>query len=248
VIPPAVRLRRAGLAVGVVVLGLVAAGCELPTFGSRHPITEEGRHTLSLWQGFFLVACAVGLIVFGLLAYTIVRYRRRSDEIPSQRADNVKIEVVYMVTPVIIVAVLFGFSVATSHAIEASSKPDLVVDVTGYQWGWRFHYPGKDVTISGSGVQSDPVLVLPAHRTTRLVLRTADVNHSFWVPSFLQKRDLIKGVDNAIEITPTKVGSYDGRCAEFCGLDHWQMSFVLRVVPPAQLDAALARAQRGSRS
>jgi cytochrome c oxidase subunit 2 len=102
------------------------------------------------------------------------------------------------------------------------------------------------VTIAGSGVEAPPVLVLPEGRTTRLVLRTTDVNHSFWVPSFLQKRDLIQGVDNAIEVTPTKTGTYAGRCAEYCGLDHWQMSFVLRVVPPDDFDAALRAAERGS--
>jgi cytochrome c oxidase subunit 2 len=238
---------RPSCAVGVGLLALATSGCDLPTFGSRHSITEQGDHTMALWQGFFLAACAVGLLVFGLLAFVTIRYRRRDDAIPSQRADNLRIEAAYVITPIVIVAVLFGVSVATANAIDASAgRPDLVVDVTGYQWGWRFHYPGRGVTIAGSGVEAPPVLVLPEGRTTRLVLRTTDVNHSFWVPSFLQKRDLIQGVDNAIEVTPTKTGTYDGRCAEYCGLDHWQMSFVLRVVPPDDFDAALRAAERGS--
>ena len=56
----------------------------------------------------------------------------------------------------------------------------------------------------------------------------------FWVPDFLSKRDLIPGVDNVIELTPTRTGSFVGRCAEFCGLDHWRMGFSVRVVPPAE--------------
>jgi cytochrome c oxidase subunit 2 len=238
-----VRLRRA---VGLVSLAVVASGCRLPRFGAREPITEQGGHTLSLWQGFFLVACVVAAIVFGLILFVTVRFRRRDDRVPSQVGDNFRIEAVYMITPVVIVACLFAATVVTQSRIDPKRRPDLTVDVTGFQWGWRFHYPAQHVTISGSGVEAPPVLVLPEGRTTRLVLRTTDVIHSFWVPSFLSKRDLIQGVRNSVDVTPTATGTYDGRCAEYCGLDHWRMSFVLRVVPANRFDAALAEARRGS--
>jgi cytochrome c oxidase subunit 2 len=88
--------------------------------------------------------------------------------------------------------------------------------------------------------------VLPAGQTTRLVLTTTDVIHSFWVPAFLQKRDLIPGVDNAVDVTPTELGTFDGKCAEFCALDHWRMTFTVQVVPPDQLDAAVEAAVEAS--
>jgi len=67
--------------------------------------------------------------------------------------------------------------------------------------------------------------------TTRLELVSHDVIHSFYVPRFLEKRDLVPGLDNAIDVTPTKTGVFPGRCAEYCGLDHWRMDFSARVLP-----------------
>ena len=228
---------------------LVAAGCDLPRFGSRQPVTEQGDHTLSLWQGFFVTACVVGLIVFGLILFVTVRFRRRSDEIPSQRGENLKIEAMYVATPIVIVIILFIASMSVERKVTAqSAAPDLIVNVTGYQWGWRFEYPDHHVTISGSGVDRPPHLVLPEGRTTRLVLRTTDVIHSFWVPNFLEKRDLIEGVDNSIDVTPHTLGSFDGRCAEFCGLDHWRMTFVLDIVAAGDFEGALASAARTAAS
>ena len=182
-----------------------------------------------------------------LILFAAIRFRRRSDEIPSQKADKLWLEAVYTITPVLIVAVLFTVSVMTAHSVDtAGGRPTLTVNVTGFQWGWQFDYPGRNVSITGTGVDRPPTLVLPEGRTARLVLRTRDVNHSFWVPNFLEKRDLIAGVHNAINVTPTKVGTYDGRCAEYCSLNHWRMTFILRVVPPGQFDRALAAAQRSA--
>jgi cytochrome c oxidase subunit 2 len=235
--------RSARCAAGTVAL-LYLSGCELPRFGQPDPATKEGGHVLGLWQGFFLAGCAVFALVIGLIVYVAVRFRRRSDDIPQQKHYNVPLEVAYMVTPVLIVAVLFGFSVAVQNRVTRKvAQPDLVVNVTGFQWGWQFEYPERNVTITGSAEQNEkPTLVLPQGKTVRLILRTVDVNHAFWVPSFLNKRDMIAGVDNQIDVTPTDVGSFDGRCAEYCALDHWRMAFTVQVVPPDQLDRAVTAA------
>jgi cytochrome c oxidase subunit 2 len=232
-------------AIVVLAVASLTAGCSLPRFGQPESVTEEGDHTLALWQGFFLAACAVGGLVLGLIVYAAVRYRRRSDEVPSQKPYNVPWEIAYTVTPVVVVAVLFGFSVVAQHKVlDEVAEPDLVVQVTGFQWGWSFEYPDQGVTITGSSEEDEkPTLVLPQGRTTRLVLLTSDVIHSFWVPAFLQKRDMIPGVDNSIDVTPTELGRFDGHCAEYCALDHWRMGFTLEVVPADQLDEAIAVAQ-----
>lgn len=235
---------RASRTMGIITLGMLAASCSLPRFGQPESVTEEGDHTLALWQGFFLAACAVGGLVLGLIAYAAVRFRRRSDDIPSQKPYNVPWEIAYTVTPILVVAALFAFSVVAQGKVQRSvSSPDLVVNVTGFQWGWTFEYPEQDVTITGSAeANQKPTLVLPQGLTARLVLRTPDVIHSFWVPAFLQKRDMIPGVDNSIDVTPTELGSFEGHCAEYCALDHWRMTFTLQVVPADQLDSAVASA------
>jgi cytochrome c oxidase subunit 2 len=225
--------RRLVLVAGAVLL----AGCELPSFGAPDSATREGSDVVSLWKGFFIAAGAVGAVVLGLIAYVAIRYRRRSDDIPSQKAEHIPLEILYTVVPIVIVAILFGFSVAAEQRItRTSDHPPLTVNVTGFQWGWKFEYPTEKVTVLGTGEVLPPELYLPVGETVRLVLQTTDVNHSFWVPRFLEKRDLIQGIDNVVDITPIEVGRYDGRCAEYCGLDHWRMDFIVNVVSKADFD------------
>jgi cytochrome c oxidase subunit 2 len=216
---------------------LLLAGCELPSFGAPDAASREGAEVLSLWKGFFVAAMAVGALVLGLIAYVTIRFRRRSDDLPNQKGEHIPLEIVYTVTPILIVAILFGFSVAAEQRItRTSDHPAVTVNVTGFQWGWKFEYPNEKVTVLGTGEVAPPELYLPVDQTARLVLRTTDVIHSFWVPRFLQKRDLIEGVDNVIDVTPTATGRYDGRCAEYCGLDHWRMNFIVNVVSKADYD------------
>jgi cytochrome c oxidase subunit 2 len=220
-----------------------AAGCSLPSFGAPDPKSEQGQSIFSLWQGFFIVALAVGALVWGLLIFAIVRYRRRNDDVPDQSPYHIPLEIFYTAVPVVIVAVLFGFSVATERNVnELDPEPAAKIDVIGFQWSWQFHYRDEDITITGEPGEP-PEMVIPVGRPTALTLISADVDHSFWVPDFLSKRDLIPGVHNEIDVTPTEEGSYVGRCAEFCGLDHWQMSYTVRVVSQAEYEDWIAEQQ-----
>jgi cytochrome c oxidase subunit 2 len=232
-----VKLRRlATTASAAAVLG----GCRLPTFGAPDAASAQGERTLSLWQGTVVAAIAVGVVVYGLIVFTVIRFRRRDDTVPGQHGHNIPLEIVYTAVPVLIVAALFGFNVFTQERVTALvDDPDVRVEVRGFQWQWQFVYEDEDVVVTGVLDDRLPELVLPVDRTTRLELVAEDVIHSFWVPDFLTKRDLIPGVDNAIDVTPTRTGTYDGRCAEFCGLDHWRMSFTVRVVTADEFEAWL---------
>jgi cytochrome c oxidase subunit 2 len=176
-----------------------------------------------------------------LIIYSVIRYRRRDDRVPDQRSSHFTLEVVCTVIPVAIVAGLFAYTVNVQNKVtELSDDPDLVVDVVGYQWGWTFTYPEAGVT-SVPGEDYEPaVLALPVGETVRFNLRSPDVIHSFWVPEFLEKRDLIPGVDNAIDVTVNRTGTWTGRCAEFCGLDHWRMNFEVQAMAGEDFEAWLA--------
>jgi cytochrome c oxidase subunit 2 len=126
--------------------------------------------------------------------------------------------------------------VAQRNVNRLAAEPDLRIEVTGFQWGWRFRYLTEGFTIVGNA-NGEPTLVLPVGATARLTLISPDVVHSFFVPDFLEKRDLIPGVENRIDVTPKRVGTFPGVCAEFCGLDHTRMTFVVEVVPPQQFEA-----------
>jgi len=192
---------------------------------------------LSLWRPFVIVALCIAALIWGLVAWSVVRYRRRGDDLPTQRQENLPLEFVYTGVPIVIVAVFFGFTlVAQDRIVDTVDDPDLVVDVTGFQWSWQFDYADDGITVTG-GPEAPPELVVPAGSTVRLNLRTDDVIHSIWVPEFLGKRDLIPRVDNEIDVEVTEEGVWTGRCAEFCGLDHWQMNFTVRAVSPDEFDA-----------
>lgn len=225
------RLARLG---GALAIGLVLAGCGMPD-----PITEQGESVRDLWDPTVVAAFVVGSLVWIGAIVSVVRYRRRNDSLPTQVAEHIPIEIAYTVVPIIIVAVLFVFGMTTTTQVEELAEdPDVVVDVEGFQWSWQFAYVDQDVLVSGDGSGTDgPTLVLPVDQTTRLNLVSDDVVHSFWVPEFLTKRDLVPGVDNQIDVTPTETGTWRGRCAEYCGLDHWRMYFQVRVVTADEFEA-----------
>jgi cytochrome c oxidase subunit II len=225
------RLRWSLLA--VLVLALVPACGEL---GLPEPASDNGDRILGLWKGSVLAGLAVAALIWALVAWSILRYRRRNDDLPSQVPENIPIEIAYTVAPLVVVAVLFGFTVFTQEKVTgARSEPDLEIEVIGFQWSWEFRYPDLGVEVESTG-QEDPVLVLPVGAVVRFDLVAEDVDHSFWVPEFLEKRDLIPRVDNRVDLEVTRAGEWTGRCAEFCGLQHWAMRFGVRAVPQDEFD------------
>lgn len=219
---------------------LLLSGCA-SRGGAPDPASSQGGDVLDLWRILLAAGVALGGLVTGLILWSVVRYRRPKGaapgDLPKQTAANIPIEVFYTVVPLVIVAVLFGITMRTQERVtRRSDTPGLAVEVTGFQWGWRFRYPAQGVTVVGDA-NDPPTLVLPVGADVRLRLLAADVIHSFFVPAFLVKKDLIPGVDNSVSIRPTEPGRFPGVCAEFCGLDHWRMTFDVEVVTPEAFQA-----------
>ena len=242
--PPHPKGPSPALALGAVALFLT--GCSTRG-GVPDPTSSQGQDILDLWRILLAAGVALGALVTGLILWSVVRYRRprraAPGDLPKQTGANIPIEVFYTVVPLIIVAVLFGITMRTQDRVtRLSDTPDLGVEVTGFQWGWRFRYPAQGVTVVGDA-NAPPTLVLPVGANVRFRLEAADVIHSFFVPSFLVKRDMIPGVENSIEVRPTETGRFSGVCAEFCGLDHWRMAFDVEVVTPETFQAFVAEQQ-----
>jgi cytochrome c oxidase subunit 2 len=234
--------RRSFCAAIVLILLAGLSGCSA-RIGVPEPGSEQAENVLSLWRVLFWSAVVVGTLVLGLLSWCLIRYRRRrgdDDDLPVQTAGNIPLELFYTAIPFILAGVLFWVAVGTEiGTARGSSTPDLRVDVTGFQWQWRFHYPEEAVTVLGVEDRT-PELVLPVDRTVRFRLMAADVIHSFFVPAFLVKRDLIPGHDNELSIRPNRLGTFRANCAEFCGLSHDRMGFDVRVVTAAEYEQWLA--------
>ncbi|MDX3689195.1 cytochrome c oxidase subunit II [Streptomyces europaeiscabiei] len=250
-----------------------ATGCtweDFPRLGMPTPTTEEAPRILSLWQGSWAAALATGVLVWGLILWSAFFHRRSRTkvEVPPQTRYNMPIEALYTVVPLIIVSVLFYFTARDeSKLLDTSKKPDLTVNVVGFQWSWCFNYienvegstgdaatdenldaiPNrykKDFPANAGGVYTcgipgdknpqtgnpGPTLWLPEGKTVRFVLTSRDVIHSFWVVPFLMKQDVIPGHTNAFQVTPNQEGTFLGKCAELCGVDHSRMLFNVKVV------------------
>jgi cytochrome c oxidase subunit 2 len=196
----------------------------------------------SNWLIFLAVAACVAAIVLALILFPLVRWRRRpGDAEPPQFANNYPLEIAWTVVPLLMVGALFVATFRAEARIDAvTAHPAAIVAVDAYRWGWTFAYRGGP-TVGGAssgppsfGVTHEiPELVLPLGETTRIELSAADVDHGFWIPDFLFKRDAIPGQTTAFDLSPTKLGTFEGRCSAFCGLQHARMLFRVRVVTPA---------------
>ncbi|MFD9211373.1 cytochrome c oxidase subunit II [Streptomyces sioyaensis] len=270
----------------VLAAGLVlatATGCtykDFPRLGMPTPVTDEAPRILSLWQGSWAAALATGVLVWGLIIWSVIFHRRSRTkvEVPAQTRYNMPIEALYTIVPFIIIAVLFYFTARDESALlKTSKKPDHVVNVVGFQWSWAFNYlenvdgnkstsaltspalsavPDKWKKTAPAGADGvydvgtpgernpqtgnpGPTLWLPKGESVQFVLTSRDVIHSFWVVPFLMKQDVIPGHTNVFEVTPNKEGTFMGKCAELCGVDHSRMLFNVKVVSPERYRAHL---------
>ena len=243
---------------------LVVAGCseadqhQIRNLAMPDRVSAQGPYTYELWKWAWAAAMVTGVIVWGLIFYAVVRFRRRSDdEVPRQTRYNLPLEVFYTIAPVLMCVVFFFHTVRVQdEVLNIDPQPDVTVEVLGQQWSWTFNHgvgepdpsataEGDDfaydsyVYTSGTGAQI-PTLVLPVDQTVQFNLHSPDVIHDFGVPSFLVKMDVIPGRVNKLQVTPTVEGEYPGKCFELCGVYHSRMLFNVKVVSQSEYDAYLA--------
>lgn len=264
------RRLRAPLA-GVLFLVLLASGCADDTEAGRlampEPASVQGQETLDLWQGAWIAALVTGAIVWGLIFFAVVRFRRRSDdEIPIQTRYNLPLEIFYTLAPVVMVIVFFNHTVKVQNEVLRDDAPDNIIEVTGQQWQWTFNYGLGEMDESADDDRFDdqyaydeyayevgtgsyiPELWLPVDETTRFNLYSPDVVHNLGIPSFMMRMDVIPGRVNHYAVTPDRIGVYRGACYELCGVYHSRMLFEVHVVSREDYDAHLAEIEDAGRT
>ncbi len=220
----------------------------------REGVTEmskriQGLHHLSLG-----VCVVVGVIVFGVMFYSIFAHRRSRHPKPADFHESTAVELVWTVIPALI---LVGIAIPATTAlieIEDNSDADLTVLITASQWKWHYQYLEADIgyysnlatptaqinNLEPKGeyylLEVDNPLVLPTNKKARFLVTSNDVIHSWWVPDFAVKQDAIPGFINEAWTRVTKPGLYRGQCSELCGKDHAYMPIVVEVRPEAEFD------------
>ncbi|TDC30610.1 cytochrome c oxidase subunit II [Kribbella albertanoniae] len=250
--------KRRLLAAAATVFGTVLlTGCSSETteqwkrLGLPEAASDRTEAVRSLWIGAWIAALIIGVAVWALILYVVVRYRKRNDEAPKQVRYNLPLEVLYTLAPFAIIGVLFFYTVEHGNQItKMSGTPQHTVNVVGQQWQWTFNYKeqvnGQEGVWETGTLDKPAELWLPVNESVHFDLTSPDVIHSFWIPSFYFKLDVIPGRTNKFEVTPTKTGTFAGKCAELCGLYHSRMIFSVKVVTRAEYDQHLKElADRG---
>ena len=241
------RLRTIARRLAPLALVVLLAGCLLPPEAK----TEAGQDVFNLYVVTLILAAVVFVGVEGFILYAVIRYRRQpgDDVLPEQLHGNTTVEVIWTAIPTVIVLVLFTFSMITLGRVEAATNREDVrrIEVQGFQWQWTFIYD-NGAQITGTA-EEPPVLALPVGEPVVLELISHDVNHAFYVPEFLIKRDVIDFGEaqepNKLSFTVTEAGTYAGQCAEFCGLAHADMVFVVEAMPADEFDAHITALAEG---
>ena len=241
-------------------ISLALTGCSSEEFANGYlPLKSIGatNHTeeiTNLWTSSWIILWGVGFLAWGLMAWALIVYRRRKGDTstPPQMRYNNPIETLFTVVPFILVVGFFAMTAKTMTNIERPVESKYEIQAIGKQWAWDFNYLGTDKGTSddtySSGIQFQddqaggaeeglPTLYLPVNQSIKIDLSSRDVVHSFWIVDFLYKKDVFPGKWNYMYVTPTKTGTYMGKCAELCGEFHSMMLFTVKVVEQSEYDA-----------
>ncbi|WP_448585398.1 cytochrome c oxidase subunit II [Thermaurantiacus sp.] len=213
-------------------------------------VTSIGQD--GLWMVHWLlnpVMFGISLFVFGLLTWTILRYRAAANPVPSKTTHNFRLEVIWTLIPALILFVIAVPSFRLLANQHDPPKADVTIKVTGYQWYWGYEYPDyggvsfdavmlSEAEAKARGapyqLETDNRVVVPAGKTVKLLVTAADVLHSWALPAFWVKMDAVPGRINETWFKVDKPGVYYGQCSELCGTKHGFMPIAVEVVPEAQ--------------
>jgi len=259
----------------------------LPLFGNVHAssintssgwnmpvgVTDISQEVFHLHMTILWICIAIAVVVFGVMFWSLFKYRRSKGAKSAHFHENTFVEVMWTAIPMVILVVMAIPATATLKKMYDTSNADIDILVTGYQWRWRYEYLGEDVSffsnlstpreqIYGQEergdfylVEVDEPMVVPVGRKIRLLLTANDVIHSWWVPDLAVKKDAIPGFINESWTRIDQPGVYRGQCAELCGRDHGFMPIEVKAVSEEEYvawlaskrEAAIAEAQGADR-
>ncbi|MGE5241461.1 MAG: cytochrome c oxidase subunit II [Bacteroidota bacterium] len=216
----------------------------------QKPVTPIAQKILELHNMIIVICLIIFLIVFAFMFYSILAHRKSRGHKPAQFHENAKLEVIWTIIPFLILVSMAIPSTATLLEMGDTSKSDLTIKVTGYQWKWRYDYPDQDIGFFSTLatprdqienkaakdehylLEVDKPLVIPVGKKVRFLLTGNDVIHSWWVPQLGVKKDAIPGFVNETWALAEEAGTFRGQCAELCGKDHGFMPIVVQAVSP----------------
>jgi cytochrome c oxidase subunit II len=249
------KIRRTAAWLAGVLLPLIAgAAAALPPSNMPVGVTGISHEIYDLHMLIFWICVAIGVVVFGMMLYSIIRHRRSKGFRASQFHESTTVEILWTIVPFLILIGMAIPATKTLIAMEDTSDSDMTIKITGYQWQWHYDYLDEGVSFYSRLatpraeiynetdkskhylLEVDNEVVLPINKKIRFLVTSNDVIHAWWVPAFGVKRDAIPGYINQIWAEIEKPGIYRGQCTELCGRDHAYMPIVVRAVRQAEFD------------
>jgi cytochrome c oxidase subunit 2 len=231
---------------------LLGSGSALADYAlnMREGVTSTSRAVYDVHMIILWVCVAIGVVVFGVMFYSVFQHRKSKGAVAAQFHENTTVEIVWTIIPFLILVGMAIPATKTLVALEDTSNPDLTIQVTGYQWKWKYDYLDEGISFFsnldaasnearqvGSGKNPEEIdhyllnvdnpVVVPINKKIRILTTANDVIHSWWVPDLGWKRDAIPGFINESWTRIDEPGTYRGQCAELCGKDHGFMPIVL---------------------
>ena len=232
----------------------------------RKGVTDISMQVYDLHMTIMIICAVIGVIVFGIMLYSLIFHRKSLGVKPADFHESVKVEIAWTVVPFVILMVMAVPAARTLIAMEDTSEADVSIIVTGSQWKWHYNYMDNDVEYysllatqpeeisnkfeKGSNylLEVDRPLVIPTGKKVRFLITSDDVIHSWWVPDFAVKKDANPGFINEAWTKVNEPGVYRGQCAELCGKDHGFMPVVVIAKEPAEYANWIQEQEEISRS
>jgi cytochrome c oxidase subunit 2 len=217
------------LALVFALIGAGAAPAAPGGLGPPSPETDSGEAINDLYWAVFAVCAVVFVAVESALVLVVIRFRRRGgtpeDAEGPQIHGNTRLEIIWTIIPALILVAIAVFTFTRIPSVQAKGSDELRIRVEAHQFYWQYVYPNGAISLDE--------LRLPVGRTVALEITTHDVNHSWWVPSLTGKMDAIAGQTNVLRFKAKRTGTWEGQCAEFCGIQHAVMYTRVTVVEQA---------------
>jgi cytochrome c oxidase subunit 2 len=243
--------------------GVAAREGEGVDYGSRWNmttgVTEISREVHSLHMIIFAICVAIAVVVFGVMFWSLIRYRRSQNKKSAHFHESTAVEILWTAIPVVILVAMAVPATATLKKIYDASDAEVDVLVTGYQWRWRYEYLNEGVSFFSNLstpaeqienqqqksdtylLEVDEPLVVPVGTKVRFLLTSNDVIHSWWVPELAVKKDAVPGFINESWTRIEEPGTYRGQCAELCGRNHAFMPVEVKAVSQDEFQQFLAQ-------
>jgi cytochrome c oxidase subunit 2 len=215
------------------------------TLNLMEGVTDISRKVYDLHMLVFWICVVVCVGVFAVLIYSLMTHRKSKGAVPATFHESTTVEIIWTTIPFLILVGMAVPATTTLLALEDTRDSDMTIQVTGYQWKWKYDYLDEDISFfsvlttpreqienkeeksENYLVEVDNPIVVPINKKIRFLITSNDVIHSWWVPALGWKQDAVPGFINDAWTELSEPGTYRGKCAELCGKDHGFMPIVL---------------------